>query len=69
MNLLEQLLKKLPFEPQIGEKYYYPAFDKSTSYDYDGWRGYKVDERIKRVVGVYRTSEEALEKAKELGWV
>lgn len=62
-------IEKLPWQPKLGEKYYYPcsAFDPPVNDYY--WCGDTVDFNIKKHVGVYKTEEEALEKAKELGWV
>jgi len=61
--------ERLPWEPGCGEMYYYPnptefngvGFVRCTECDFDFM--------IKDRVGVYRTREEALRKARELGWV
>ena len=53
--------------PKKGEKIYYPTFS-DTLYEVEHWYDTDWAEAIKRNVGVYRTKEEAIAKAKELGW-
>ena len=57
------------FEPKKGEIVYYPSFVNDDGYS--RWYWYEGDycEKIKRLVGVYRTEEQAIEKARELGWM
>jgi len=54
--------------PKREELYYFPSFSESTLYDTDYWNGVEEEINILRNVGVYRTKEEAIAKAKELGW-
>lgn len=63
--------KECEFEPKGGDWYYFPNFQNP-----DGFSAYKwsymsdeTDARIKKTVGIYRTKEQAIEKARELGWV
>jgi hypothetical protein len=53
--------------PKRDQLYYYPYFDNNL-YSNDHWKDDCFDLAIKRNVGIYRTSEEAIAKAKELGW-
>ena len=55
--------------PQKGDLYFYPEFAFSESYQADYWRGDEDEMNIKKRVGVYKTREGALQKAKELGWI
>jgi hypothetical protein len=60
------------FEPcewmlKSGDVYYYPSFTKQLV-GTSRWDGFENELAIKRNVGVYRTEEEAIAKAKELGW-
>jgi hypothetical protein len=52
---------------EYGKTYYYPYYDDNL-YSQDCWKGDEYDLAIKRNVGIYRTAEEAIAKAKELGW-
>ena len=54
--------------PKKGEFYYLPSFENDGLYTYHRWENDSTDNCIKRNVGVYRTREEAIAKAKELGW-
>jgi hypothetical protein len=58
---------KQPWTPKEGERYYapHPTLDL---YDDNLWQDDQIDRDYKRNVGVYRTKEEAIAKAKELGW-
>ena len=58
----------MDWTPEHRERYYYPIFTDEKLYDYAHWFNDNVDFAIKRNVGVYRTEEEAIAKAKELGW-
>jgi hypothetical protein len=53
--------------PKIKDIYYYPNFTKQLV-GVSCWDGFENELAIKRNVGVYRTKEEAIERAKELGW-
>ena len=53
--------------PKSGDVYYYPSFTKQLVGS-SCWDDFENDLAIKRNVGVYRTREEAIAKAKELGW-
>lgn len=55
------------WEPKVGEVYYYPYFGRQLVVA-GCWDGFISEIAIKRNVGVYRTKEEAISKAKELGW-
>ena len=67
MAIEEGVFGSVPFEPKEGDIYYYPSFDMRSSIWYNAnWQGSRKDENIKRAVGVYRTKEEAIAKAKEL---
>lgn len=56
------------FEPKGLEKFFYPQIVSEDGVSQMSWTGGRVDHRIKRAVGVYRTWEQAQEKARELGW-
>ena len=65
----EGVFGSVPFEPKEGDKYYYPCFDMYCLCRENKWGSYgnsEKEENIKRTVGVYRTEEEAIAKAKEL---
>jgi len=53
--------------PKKGEKAYYPDFSDAL-YEVEYWDDSDCAEAIKRNVGVYRTKEEAIARAKSLGW-
>jgi hypothetical protein len=53
--------------PKEDEKFYHPDFTGELVCEYR-WDGCYYDLEVKRNVGVYRTKEEAIAKAKELGW-
>ena len=55
--------------PQKGDLYFYPDFADSEPFQADYWRGDEEEMNIKKRVGVYKTREDALQKAKELGWI
>lgn len=55
--------------PQRGDKYYYPSFIDLESVMDSRWGNSNYDRMIQKRVGIYPTKEEAIEKAKELGWV
>jgi hypothetical protein len=61
--------EKVPWEPKDDEAYYYPLFSAYNWWSSSVWRNRPVDYQIKKTVGIYRTEEEALQKARELGWV
>lgn len=72
--LAELLLGKATYtipawEPKVGEEYYYPDPGAERGVTCNMWDGYLLDYKIMERVGVYRTKEEALQKARELGWV
>lgn len=60
---------KKPFQPKNGEQYYYPSVECYTGVICVTWTNHHLDRTIQKRVGVYRTKEEALKKAKELGWI
>lgn len=60
---------KLPF-PQYGDECWVPDFTRLAGCGYFYYNPHdELQQRLKRVVGLYETSEEALDKAKELGWI
>ena len=61
--------KEIEWRPKYGEEYYYPSFEYSRGADWHIWRNDEQDIRIKKIIGIYKTREEAQEKAKELGWL
>ena len=68
-QLVDLEFTECEFEPEDGELYWYPHFYCSDGWARGRWYAADIDKSIKRNVGVYRTKEQALEKAKELGWV
>lgn len=68
-NYIKSLrFKELDFSPGIEERYYYPNHEIEGLSKSMLWLNDEIDNRIKRNVGVYRTRELAIEKAKEMGW-
>lgn len=72
--LAELLLGKATYtipawEPKKWEGYYYPDYRSEYGVNRYAWEGDVLDYKIMDSVGVYRTREEALQKARELGWV
>lgn len=61
--------KKVPWEPKMGEEYYYPIFTSYSGARNSLWFNDDTDHQIKKAVGIYRTEQEAIQKARELGWV
>ena len=61
--------KKVPWEPALGQLYHYPAACKTLGIDSDVWTNTTGDRLRRKRVGIYRTKEEAIQKARELGWV
>lgn len=57
------------FEPTLGERYYFPVFDIRKGVDWNKWEDTYCDNNTKRCVGAYRTYEQAIQKARELGWI
>ena len=55
--------------PQVGDNYYAPSFKTQSKFSLEVWNDSDYDYSIKKCVGVYRTKEEAQEKARELGWL
>ena len=66
MAIEEGVMGNIPYNPEEGDKYYYPSFDICTMWLNGIWDDTKRDENTKKAVGVYRTKEEAIAKAKEL---
>jgi hypothetical protein len=67
--LLDVKIIKLPWEPKIGEDYYFPSFLNLNGYDKLQFNNRVVDLRIKNTVGFFRTEKEVITKARELGWL
>ena len=61
--------EKVPWEPKSGEVYFYPTPVWDDGINEVVYRGNNIDQNIIKRVGIYRTKEEALQKARELGWV
>ena len=66
MAIEEGVMGNVPYNPEEGDKYYYPCFDMYCLYRDTKWGSSEKEENIKTAVGVYRTKEEAIAKAKEL---
>lgn len=62
-------IEKLPWTPRIGEEYYHPSISSSSGFNTMVWRGYIEDHNRLKRIGVYKTKEQALKKAKDLGWI
>ena len=60
--------EELPWKPAEDEYYYIVDVTKEWGYDWHKNRNDKTDNRIFSRVKVYRTKEEAIAVAKELGW-
>jgi hypothetical protein len=54
--------------PKNEELYFHPSYVECSLYDCSYWYGLEDDLAIQRNIGIYRTKEEAIAKAKELGW-
>ena len=63
------VFKEMPWVPRYGEHYYYPTFEQLVGQDLKIWGGTKTDNKIRKIVGVYKSPEEATQKATELGWL
>ena len=66
MAIEDGVMGSVPYNPEEGDMYYYPSFDICTMWLNGIWDDTKRDENTKKAVGVYRTKEEAIAKAKEL---
>lgn len=55
--------------PKCEEIYYYPCPGTNDGINFEIWNNDDYDNNIKNRIGIYRTKEEAIEKARELGWV
>jgi hypothetical protein len=66
-HLMDTIFEECEGMFEYGKTYYYPYYDDNL-YSQDCWKGDEYDLAINRNVGIYRTSEEAIAKAKELGW-
>ena len=67
-EVIEAEFEPCKWMPKLHEKYYFPSFEHDESYSDHRWVNDSIDNRIKHNVGIYRTSKEAIVKAKELGW-
>ena len=54
------------YEPKKCEVYYFANIDSIDLVSYNYWGGTLLDNRIRKYLGIYRTEEEAREKAKSL---
>lgn len=68
-DIVEMLFEEMPWEPEIGDEYYFPSFEQLDGYILTFWADSRLDKRAKKAVGVYKTREEAQAKARELGWL
>jgi hypothetical protein len=66
-NIIESTFEECEWMPKRDQLYYYPYPDNNL-YSNDYWKDDYFDFAIRRNVGIYRTREEAIDKAKELGW-
>jgi hypothetical protein len=66
-EVIEADFEPCEWVPKKGDIFYYPDFLDDLYYT-DRWRGNDSNLAIKRNVGIYRTKEEAIERAKSLGW-
>lgn len=62
-------IKYIGWQPEIGEKYYFPDYAHPTAVSYSHWENHEYDINTKKNVGVFRTLKEAQNKSKELGWL
>ena len=58
----------MDWTPEYDDVYFFPSFYNRTLYSSCTWQNDIIDVMTKRNVGVYRTEEEAIAKAKEFGW-
>lgn len=68
-RLMKNKLTLAPWMPKIGQRYYFPVFHTYEGCEYNIFENDKSDNRIINAVGAYKSPEEALQKAKELGWL
>jgi len=61
--------KELEFNPKKEELCYYPSIITTQGYESVYWSNIDSNNNVKKRVGLYRTKEQAIEKAKELGWI
>ena len=66
---LESEFVKQVWQPEYLERYYFPSFQSLGWYESYRWQQDEYDERVKQVVGIYKTPLEAQAKARELGWL
>ena len=55
--------------PKLYAPYYYPDFEQPESVWRTIWTDTWTDNRIKNTVGIYKTKQQALDKAIKLGWL
>ena len=55
--------------PKLYGVYYYPDFEQPESVWRTMWTDTWTDNRIKNTVGIYKTKQQALDKAIKLGWL
>ncbi len=55
--------------PKLYGVYYYPDFEQPESVWRSQWTDTWTDNRIKNTVGIYKTKQQALDKAIKLGWL
>ena len=57
------------FNPKFRQRYWHSCFIDEEGVSTEYWYDETEDHNIKKNVGVYRTKERAIEKARELGWI
>ena len=55
--------------PKLYGVYYYPDFEQPESVCRSQWTDTWTDNRRKNTVGIYKTKQQALDKAIKLGWL
>lgn len=68
-RLMTNRLTLAPWMPKNEELYFYPDFTKEKIFGLRAFVDAAVDRRIINAVGAYETKKEALQKARELGWL
>ena len=66
---LKMKFTECEFNPKEREEYWHPCFIDEEGVSTERWYDETEDHNIKKNVGVYRTKERAIEKARELGWI
>ena len=67
--ILEAEFEPCEWEPKIGDTVYYTNPWCPTVIECETYCGHKLDLLLMSRLGYYRTEEEAIERAKKLGWI